>query len=99
MSDKGTLVVTGDAETFQKTVRHPIPKYNFGNDGCWVNNSGMLDYVPEEYFTKEMYDEIALRAKRHGIVLPHESDSYDNDIESAYGMKMEDHDDNRQMAR
>lgn len=99
MCDKGALVVAGDSSTFQYTVRHPIPKYNFGNDGCWVNHGGVLDYVPEEYFTKEMYDEIALRTKRNSIVPPSESEGYANGMETERSGEEENLDDNRQMGR
>ena len=34
--------------------------YNFGLNGCWVTDeTGNLDYVPEDNYTQEMWEEQA----------------------------------------
>ena len=48
-------------------MRRAMPKYSFGNDGCWLNKDGRLNYVPEEEFTKDILDELERIAKQHGM--------------------------------
>ena len=49
-------------------MRRVMPRYSFGNDGCWLNKDGRLTYVPEEEFTKDILDELERIAKLHGMV-------------------------------
>lgn len=44
-----------------------MPKYSFGNDGCWVNQDGRLSYVSEENFTKDIMDALERLAKQNGM--------------------------------
>ena len=52
-SEKGVVLIPGGAAQWKRVVHKSMPEYNFGNDGCWVNRHGMLEYVPEENFTKD----------------------------------------------
>ena len=56
-TDTGVIVVPGTAAKWENTVRRVLPRYSFGNDGCWLNKDGRLTYVPEEEFTKDILDE------------------------------------------
>jgi hypothetical protein len=67
-SDTGVIVVPGTAAKWESTVRRAMPKYSFGNDGCWLNKNGHLTYVPEEEFTK-WYD-YNLVAHEFGFTTP-----------------------------
>ena len=67
-TDTGVIVVPGTADKWENTVRRIMPKYSFGNDGCWLNKDGVLSYVPEEEFTKDILDELERLAKQHGMV-------------------------------
>lgn len=62
-TDKGVIVIPGTAEHWENIVRRTMPDYSFGNDGCWVNRCGQLQYVPDEEFTKEIYDVLNRNAK------------------------------------
>ena len=66
-SDTGVIVVPGTAVKWENTVRRAMPKYSFGNDGCWLNKNGHLTYVPEEEFSKDILDELERIAKQHGM--------------------------------
>jgi hypothetical protein len=67
-TDTGVIVVPGTAAKWENTVRRVMPKYSFGNDGCWLNKDGRLSYVPEEEFSKDILDELERIAKQHGMV-------------------------------
>lgn len=67
-SDIGVIVVPGTAAKWENTVRRVMPKYSFGNDGCWVNQDGKLSYVAEDDFTKDILDELERIARQHGMV-------------------------------
>ena len=71
-TDTGVIVVPGTAAKWENMVRRVMPKYSFGNDGCWLNKdgrlSGRLSYVPEEEFSKDILDELERIAKQHGMV-------------------------------
>ena len=77
-TDTGVIVVPGTAEQWENIVRHPMPKYSFGSDGCWVNRDGRLSYVPEDDFTKDIMDELESLAKKNGMV-PYEPDTQGQD--------------------
>ena len=67
-SDKGVIIVPGTASKWESTVRRVMPPYSFGNDGCWLNKEGRLTYVPEEEFTKDIFDELERIAIQNGMV-------------------------------
>ena len=66
--DKGVVIVPGDADKYLNTVRHPMPMYNFGTDGCWVNRNGHLQYVPEAEFTNDIQKELERLSHRSNII-------------------------------
>ena len=61
-SEKGVVIVPGDAENWHQAVRKPMPEYSFGNEGCWVNKGGVLTYVPEEEFTDDINEALRQQA-------------------------------------
>lgn len=66
-SEKGVIVIPGSAERWMGTVRKTMPTYSFGNDGCWVNRNGLLRYVPDDEFTKDIYEVLQRNAKENEI--------------------------------
>ena len=66
-SDKGVVLVPGQVEQWERTVRKSMPEYSFGNDGCWINKHGVLTYVPENEFTKDILDVMERQAKQAGM--------------------------------
>ena len=58
----GIRVVDGDEEAWRDDDRRDYGKFNFGLNGCWVANAeGGLDYVPEDEYTEELWDEMKKR--------------------------------------
>ena len=58
----GIRVVTGDEEAWREDDRRDYGKFNFGLNGCWISNDeGGLDYVPEDEYTEELWDEMKKR--------------------------------------
>ena len=76
-TDKGVIVIPGTAEHWENIVRRTMPEYSFGNDGCWVNRHGQLQYVPDEEFTKEIYDVLNRNAKANDVppITPKQEDN------------------------
>ena len=66
-SEKGVVLVPGGTAQWNRMVHRSIPEYNFGNDGCWVNRHGLLEYVPEEYFTQDILEALERQARQSGI--------------------------------
>ena len=66
-SDKGVVVIPGTADLWENIVRRTMPEYSFGNDGCWVNRQGQLQYVPDDEFTKEIYDVLNRNARANNV--------------------------------
>ena len=66
-SEKGVVIVPGGAAQWKRVVHKSMPEYNFGNDGCWVNRHGMLEYVPEENFTQDILEALERQARQSGI--------------------------------
>lgn len=58
----GIRVVCGDEDTWREDDRRDYGKFNFGLNGCWISNEeGGLDYVPEDEYTEELWDEMKKR--------------------------------------
>ena len=76
-TDKGVIVIPGTAEHWENIVRRTMPEYSFGNDGCWVNRHGQLQYVPDDEFTKEIYDVLNRNAKANDVppITPKQEDN------------------------
>lgn len=46
-----------------------MPEYSFGNDGCWINKHGVLSYIPENEFTKDILEVMERQAKQAGMAM------------------------------
>ena len=65
-SDTGIRFANGDGEQWRKEGKREWDKYTFGIYGCWVmDDDGNLDYVPEEEYTEELWNEQKKAAGRH----------------------------------
>lgn len=66
----GVSIVRGDVKQWKDAQRDFIGKYSFGLNGCWVmDNEGNLDYIPEDAYTEEIWEE--LRRKNGQMALKH----------------------------
>jgi hypothetical protein len=65
-------------------VRRQMPEYSFGNDGCWVNRSGVLSYVPENEFTQDICDALLRQAQRYGVGIDEQRDSDGYSLQRSY---------------
>lgn len=55
----GILICAGDGTQWKQASKREWDRYTFGCFGCWVADSdGNLDYVPEEAYTEEMWNEL-----------------------------------------
>lgn len=62
--DVGIRMVNGDKVAWEREVaEEDLPLYNFGINGCWVND-GALSYVREEDYTQEMIDALEEKASQ-----------------------------------
>ena len=77
-SDKGVVIIPGTASRWENTVRRTMPEYSFGNDGCWINKDGKLEYIPEDDFTEDIIAVLHQSARKNGIDL---GDKYDKERE------------------
>ena len=60
------IIANGDGEQWRKEGKREWDKYTFGIYGCWVmDDDGNLDYVPEEEYTEELWNEQKKAAGRH----------------------------------
>lgn len=66
-SEKGVVLVPGGAAQWNRMVHRSMLEYNFGNDGCWVNRHGLLEYVSEENFTQDILEALERQARQSGI--------------------------------
>lgn len=54
----GIRFCAGDAQKWKEQPKCEWDKYTFGCYGCWVmDDDGNLDYVPEEEYTEELWNE------------------------------------------
>lgn len=56
-SKTGIRFAAGDEQTWKREAKREWDKYNFGAFGCWVAEDGDLDYVHEEDYSEEMWQE------------------------------------------
>lgn len=95
LSDKGVVLVPGDATQWNKIVHKAMPEYTFGNDGCWINRHGMLSYVPEENFTQDILTALERQAQQAGTPMEERTMK-----DFGHNLTTEDgNDETRQMAR
>lgn len=96
LSEKGVVLVPGDAAQWCRVVHKAMPEYNFGNDGCWVNRHGLLEYVPEDNFTQDILEALERQARKSGIPMEtHPNQSVGHQTIS----NSETYDDGRQITR
>lgn len=72
-SKTGIRFAQGDEKKWREEQRQGIDKYNFGINGCWMTDaSGNLEYIPEEEYTEEMYEEMKKKVtQRSGAAIRH----------------------------
>lgn len=57
-SKTGIRFCSGDEQKWREQSKREWDKYTFGCYGCWVmDGDGNLDYVPEEEYTEELWNE------------------------------------------
>lgn len=62
----GIRFYAGDAQGWREQPKREWDKYTFGCFGCWVmDDDGNLDYVPEEEYTEELWNEQKKSAERN----------------------------------
>ena len=66
-SDKGVLIVPGNATRWQKAAHKSMPEYSFGSEGCWVNKHGLLTYYSEDEFTQDIVDALNKQLRQSGL--------------------------------
>ena len=70
MEKSGIRIAQGDERKWREDQRQGISKFNFGLNGCWMTvDEGNLDYVPEESYTEELWEE--MRKRNSQITLKH----------------------------
>ena len=61
----GIRIIQGDEKTWRENEKRDYGKYNFGLNGCWISNDeGGLDYVPEDEYTDDLWDEMKKRGNQ-----------------------------------
>ena len=61
----GIRLTDGDEQKWRQQTKREWGKYNFGCFGCWtMNEDGNLDYVHEDDYTEEMWDELKKKGER-----------------------------------
>ncbi len=62
----GVRIVAGDSRQWDERKKQAVEKYNFGCFGCWVmDEEGNLDYVQEEDYSDELWEEMKKSGARH----------------------------------
>ena len=57
-SNTGIRFAAGNENVWKRESKRDWDKFNFGVFGCWMmGEDGSLDYVPEEQYTDEMWNE------------------------------------------
>lgn len=67
LNDKtGIRINPGDSLKWKENTKREWDKYTFGCYGCWVmDDDGNLDYVPEEEYSEELWNEQKKSAQRN----------------------------------
>ena len=62
----GIRINQGDSQKWKENTKREWDKYTFGCYGCWVmGDDGNLDYVPEEEYTEELWNEQKKNGERN----------------------------------
>ena len=68
-SKTGIRYAAGDEQVWNRESKREWDKYTFGAFGCWVmDDNGNLDYVSEEDYTEELWNE----QKKQGMRMQHQ---------------------------
>ena len=71
-SATGIRFCAGDEQKWREQSKREWDKYTFGVYGCWVmDDEGKLNYVPEEKYTEEMWNEQKKSAERNRAAALH----------------------------
>jgi hypothetical protein len=67
----GLRLCLGDSEKWIENRKMAWDKYNFGVFGCWTcDDNGNVDYIKEENYSEEMWDELKKNSARKAHVTP-----------------------------
>ena len=67
----GIRICSGDEREWKDRRKQICEKYNFGCFGCWVmDEEGNLDYVHEEEYTEELWEEMKKNGTRRAMSSP-----------------------------
>ena len=62
----GIRLCRGDSQKWNEHTKREWDRYTFGCYGCWVmDDDGNLDYIPEEEYTEELWNEQKKSAQRN----------------------------------
>ena len=62
----GIRLCQGDNRKWQEQTKREWDKYTFGCYGCWVmDDDGNLDYVSEDDYTEELWNELSRKREGH----------------------------------
>lgn len=65
-------IVEGDEDAWKDQERKEYAHYNFGLNGCWVaDEDGNLDYVPQDEYGEDMWDEMKKRGNLQRNAVTH----------------------------
>ena len=68
----GIRFCSGDGQKWKERDKREWDKYNFGCYGCWImDEDGNLDYVPEEEYTEELWNEQKKSGERNRAAALH----------------------------
>lgn len=71
-SKTGIRFCSGDEQKWKEQTKREWDKYTFGVYGCWVmGDDGNLDYVPEEEYTEELWNEQKKSGERNRAAAIH----------------------------
>ena len=68
----GIRLCQGDDRKWQEQTKREWYKYTFGCYGCWVmDDDGNLDYVSEDDYTEELWNELSRKREGHLVRVGH----------------------------
>lgn len=71
-SKTGIRFCSGDGQKWREQSKREWDKYSFGVYGCWImDDNGNLDYVPEEEYTEELWNEQKKSGERNRAAALH----------------------------
>ena len=71
-SKTGIRFCSGDGQKWREQSKCEWDKYTFGMYGCWImDDDGNLDYVPEEEYTEELWNEQKKSGERNRAAALH----------------------------